>query len=127
MHIERDGTVAILGMQAGKANAINPRFLDLLGSCLGELTATPPGALVLTGDGRSFSAGLDLPALIDLGTAELTDFILRFSDTMLRVFALPFPVVAALNGHAIAGGACSRFRRTSASWRPGKAASASTR
>jgi enoyl-CoA hydratase len=104
MHIERDGAVAILSMQAGKANAINPRFLDLLGGCLEELTRTPPGALVLTGDARSFSAGLDLPALIDLETAELTDFIRRFSDTMLRVFTLPFPVVAAVNGHAIAGG-----------------------
>jgi enoyl-CoA hydratase len=104
MHIERQGAVAILAMQAGKANAINPRFLDFLGSCLEELTANPPGALVLTGDARSFSAGLDLPALIDVGTAQLTDFIRRFSDTMLRVFTLPFPVVAAVNGHAIAGG-----------------------
>lgn len=104
MHIERQGAVAILRMQAGKANAINARFLDLLGKLMDELTAAPPGALVLTGDARSFSAGLDLPSLIDLGTVELTDFIRKFSDTMLRVFALPWPVVAAVNGHAIAGG-----------------------
>lgn len=104
MHVVREGGVAVLGMQAGKANAINPRFLDLLEGCLDELTAAPPGALVLTGEGRSFSAGLDLPSLIDLGEAALTDFILRFSATMLRVFTLPFPVVAAVNGHAIAGG-----------------------
>jgi enoyl-CoA hydratase len=104
MRVERQGAVAVLSMNAGKANAINPRFLDLLGGLLDELAAAPPGALVLTGDARSFSAGLDLPALIDLGTKELTDFIRRFSDTMLRVFTLPWPVVAAVNGHAIAGG-----------------------
>ena len=48
--------------------------------------------------------GLDLPALIDFSTADLTDFIRRFSASMLRVFSLPWPVVAAVNGHAIAGG-----------------------
>jgi enoyl-CoA hydratase len=104
MHLERQGAVALLRMNAGKANAINPRFLELLGKLLDELAAAPPGALVLVADGRAFSAGLDLPALIDLGTAELTDFIRRFSTTMLRVFTLPWPVVAAVNGHAIAGG-----------------------
>jgi enoyl-CoA hydratase len=104
MRVERQGAVAVLSMNAGKANAINPRFLDLLGGLLDELQAKPPGALVLTGDARSFSAGLDLPLLIEFGTQKLTDFIRRFSDTMLRVFALPFPVVAAVNGHAIAGG-----------------------
>jgi enoyl-CoA hydratase len=104
MHLERQGAVALLRMNAGKANAINPRFLELLGKLLDQLEATPPGALLLTGDGRAFSAGLDLPALIDLGTAELTAFIRDFSETMLRVFMLSWPVVAAVNGHAVAGG-----------------------
>jgi enoyl-CoA hydratase len=104
MRVERQGAVAVLSMNAGKANAINPRFLDMLGGLLDELDSSPPGALLLTGDARSFSAGLDLPALIDLSTAELTDFIRRFSASMLRVFSLPWPVVAAVNGHAIAGG-----------------------
>jgi enoyl-CoA hydratase len=104
MHVERQGAVAVLSMNAGKANAINPRFLDLLGALLDALQAAPPGALVLTGDARSFSAGLDLPALMDFTTADLTDFIRRFSASMLRVFSLPWPVVAAVNGHAIAGG-----------------------
>jgi len=104
MHLERQGALALLRMNAGKANAINPRFLDLLGELLDELSAAPPGALVLTGDGRAFSAGLDLPALVDLGTGELTAFIRRFVDTMVRIFTLPWPVVAAVNGHAVAGG-----------------------
>ncbi|MGO8971841.1 MAG: enoyl-CoA hydratase/isomerase family protein [Myxococcaceae bacterium] len=104
MDVERRGAVALLRMRAGKANAIGPAFLDALQALLDSLVAVPPGALVLIGEGRAFSAGLDLPALVDLPEAALTDFIHRFSATMLRVFTLPFPVVAAVNGHAVAGG-----------------------
>ncbi len=102
--VERRGQVALVRMRAGKANAINPAFLDALGGLLDGLRAAPPGAVVLTGEGRAFSAGLDLPALVDLPTAALEGFIQRFSHTMLRLFTLPFPVVAAINGHAVAGG-----------------------
>jgi len=102
--VERIGDIALLRMRAGKANATGPAFLDALGTSLDGLLAAPPGALVLTGEGRVFSAGLDLPALVDLPTAALVDFIGRFTDTMLRLFTLPFPVVAAVNGHAVAGG-----------------------
>jgi enoyl-CoA hydratase len=104
MQIERRGAVALLRMNAGKANAINPAWIERMGALLDELEAAPPGALVLTGDPRVFCAGLDLPALIDIGPDELTRFIQRFSDIMLRVFSLPWPVVAAVNGHAVAGG-----------------------
>jgi len=104
MQLERRGTVALLRMNAGKANAINPAFLDRMNALLDELGGAPPRALVLTGHGRAFSAGLDLPSLIDLDRSALTVFIRRFSEFMLRVFMLPWPVVAAVNGHAVAGG-----------------------
>jgi enoyl-CoA hydratase len=104
MQIERQGSVALLRMNAGKANAINDRWIARMGELLDELVAAPPGALVLTGDARVFCAGLDLPALIDLTTPELTAFIQRFSGIMLRIFALPWPVIAAVNGPAVAGG-----------------------
>jgi enoyl-CoA hydratase len=104
MQLERTGAVALLRMNAGKANAINPAFLDRMNALLDELEAAPPRALLLTGHGRAFCAGLDLPTLIDLDRAQLTAFIRRFSEFMLRVFMLPWPVVAAVNGHAVAGG-----------------------
>jgi enoyl-CoA hydratase len=104
MNIERSEGVALLRMTAGKANAIGAAWLERMDALLDELQADPPRALVLTGEGRAFSAGLDLPALIRNSPASLTAFIRDFSEVMLRVFTLPWPVVAAVNGHAVAGG-----------------------
>ena len=104
MQIERSGKVAVLPMRAGKANAIGSAFLDRLSAQLDEVEASGAAALVLTGEGRAFSAGLDLPEISVLDRSALERFIRRFSEVMLRVFALPVPVVAAINGHAIAGG-----------------------
>src|SRR5262245_24816599 len=104
MQLESFGRVVVLSMRAGKANAIGAAFLDRLSGQLDAVEAAGAGALVLTGEGKAFSAGLDLPELAALDRAGLERFIRRFSEVMLRVFALPFPVVAAVNGHAIAGG-----------------------
>ena len=104
MEIETSGEVAVLAMRAGKANAIGAAFLDRLSAQLDAVEASGARALVLTGEGRAFSAGLDLPELAALDRPGMERFIRRFSEVMLRVFALPLPVVAAINGHAIAGG-----------------------
>src|SRR5437899_1589038 len=102
MRIERDGEVALIRLENGKANAIGPSFLDRLESLLGQLGDAR--AAVITGQGSAFSAGLDLPALIDLDRVGMRAFVLRFDAVMMRLFELPIPLVAAVNGHAIAGG-----------------------
>jgi enoyl-CoA hydratase len=62
------------------------------------------GPIVLTGEGSCFSAGVDLRAILD-GPPEYTDtFLAAVSEAFLTVFDHPAPVVAAVNGHAIAGG-----------------------
>jgi enoyl-CoA hydratase len=104
VHIERDGELAILRMQAGKANAMNPDMVRRLATLCDEVQASDARALVITGDGRSFSAGLALPQLIDLDRATMRGFMGEFKVAMLRVFQLPMPVVAAVDGHMIAGG-----------------------
>ena len=104
MELEIKGGVAVLSMRAGKANAMGAAFLERLSAQLDALEASDAAALVLTGEGKSFSSGLDLPEVIGLDRPALERFIRRFSEVMLRVFALPLPVVAAINGHAIAGG-----------------------
>jgi enoyl-CoA hydratase len=104
MELQTTGGVAVLPMRAGKANAIGSAFLDRLSAQLDAVEASHASALVLTGEGTAFSAGLDLPEVVALDRGGLERFIRRFSEVMLRVFTLPVPVVAAINGHAIAGG-----------------------
>jgi len=102
MRIERNGEVALIRLENGKANAIGPSFLDRLEALLGQLGDAR--AAVITGQGSAFSAGLDLPTLVDLDRVRMRAFVLRFETVMMRVFELPIPLVAAVNGHAVAGG-----------------------
>jgi enoyl-CoA hydratase len=102
MRIEHHGDVALITLQSGKVNAVGPDFLHGFGALLDQ--AASARAVVLTGAGTAFSAGLDLPSLIDLDRATMRGFIDRFDALMLRLFEPPMPLVAAVNGHAIAGG-----------------------
>ena len=110
--LERDFGHSILTLRLahGKASAMD---LELCESLRNELETVAENAetraIILTGTGSIFSAGVDLPRLIDSGG----DYVLRFVealDAMLRaLFLFPKPAVAALNGHAIAGGAIMAF------------------
>ena len=104
MQLERVGEAMVLGMRAGKANAMGPSWLVRMESLLAEAVAARARALVVTGYEGFFSAGLDLPALDALDEQGMGSFMSGFSRTMMRLFELPVPVVAAVNGHAIAGG-----------------------
>ncbi|HUJ28812.1 MAG TPA: enoyl-CoA hydratase/isomerase family protein [Myxococcales bacterium] len=102
MRIESRGSVALVTLQSGKVNAVGPDFVERMHALLDG--ARDARALVLTGAGNAFSAGLDLPSLIELDRPTMRGFIDRFDALMLRIFELPVPAVAAMNGHAIAGG-----------------------
>jgi len=82
---------------------VNALDLDVLDDVIVTMRGVD-GPVVLTGTGRCFSAGVDLRAVTD-GGAEYTDrFLTALSAAFLAVFDHPAPVVAAINGHAIAGG-----------------------
>jgi enoyl-CoA hydratase len=104
MKLERRDDVAVLMMNAGKGNAINQDWLARMEALLREVEASPARALVLTGYEGFFCAGLDLPSLVPLGRDALAELMGRFDDFMLGLFELGRPVVAAINGHAVAGG-----------------------
>jgi enoyl-CoA hydratase len=104
MLIEPQGDVAVLRMRGGKANAMTAQFLSDLVRLVDELEASDAGAAVLIGEGPHFSAGLALPALIDMDRQDLREFIDIFAAAMLSVFRCQLPVIAAVNGHAVAGG-----------------------
>lgn len=95
--------ILTLTLAHGKASAMDVELLDALHR---ELTdAAEARAIVLTGSGSIFSAGVDLFRLADGGAAYVRDFFPLLRDTVRQLFAMPVPVVAAANGHAIAGGA----------------------
>lgn len=94
----------LLRVDTGKANAMGRAFLNALELALDAFEAAASPALVITGSERFFSAGLDLRELIAFDAAALLDHMQRFERVMQRLFLLPRPVVAAVNGHAIAGG-----------------------
>ena len=89
-------------MDDGKANAMQERFLDEFDRALEG--ARDADAVVMTGARKIFSAGLDLPALVELSRPAIEALMVHFHETMRRTFLWPAPVVAAVNGHAIAGG-----------------------
>ncbi len=97
---QRDG-VRVARMEFGRANAMNQELLDGLAAGLAD---GDPQPTVLTGDGRVFSAGLDLVTLDEYDRDGLEEFLTRFAATMIQVLTTPYPLVAAVNGHAVAGG-----------------------
>jgi enoyl-CoA hydratase len=110
---EQDG-VTVLRMADGKANAMSLEFCELLIARFKELASSPSGAVVITGTDRIFSAGVDLLRLLDGGGPYIRKFLPILSAMLTTVFSFPRPVVAAVNGHAIAGGcvlACAADQR----------------
>src|SRR5436190_13565087 len=87
MRIEREGAVALLRMENGKANAMSATLLERLDGLIGQLADAR--AAVITGQGSAFCAGLDLPSLVDLDRAGMRGFIRRFEVVMMRIFELP--------------------------------------
>jgi enoyl-CoA hydratase len=104
MELEDRGDVAILRLRGGKANAMTRVFLDQLLMLIDRAEASAARAFVMTGYERFFSAGLALPELVGLDRPAMRDFMQHFDRAMSRVFACDRPVIAAINGHAIAGG-----------------------
>jgi len=61
-------------------------------------------AVVITGSGSVFSAGVDLQRIVAGGPSYVREFLPALSESFMAIFDHPGPVVAAVNGHAIAGG-----------------------
>lgn len=103
--------VLVVELDRGKVNALD---LELLRAVIESVVAATPGQpIVLTGANRAFSAGVDLRRLVDESADYVTEFLGALSDCFLAIFDHPGPVVAAVNGAAIAGGcviaaACDR-------------------
>jgi enoyl-CoA hydratase len=115
----RVGAVTVLRLAHGKANALDLELLAALDGALRDLESAP-GAVVITGSGSIFSAGVDLHRLLAGGAAYLDRFLPALTAACERLLAFPRPLVAAVNGHALAGGwifACAADYRVVAAGR----------
>jgi len=109
-----DDGVAVLTLRHGKANALDIEFCEAIAARFAELAHSDVKAVVLTGQGKIFSAGVDLIRLSAGGADYVRKFLPALHKLFEAVFYHPKPVVAAINGHAIAGGcvlACCADRR----------------
>lgn len=111
--MEREGNLAVIRMDDGKANAMDEAFFLELEGAFDAALQSGAEALVLEGREGFFSGGLNVKALPTLSPEALHALHVAFARTMGKVFTFPRPVVAAVTGHAVAGGlilalACDR-------------------
>lgn len=105
IRVEQRDKVAVVSLARPPVNAMTAEFCEEIADAL-EQAAGRPGtaAVVLAGEGRCFSAGVDLKTLISYDRAAQD----RMLDALNRLFgiayACPLPLIAAVHGHAIAGG-----------------------
>jgi enoyl-CoA hydratase len=105
IRIERDGAICVLTIDRPPVNAIDLRVLRDADRALSQIAADPDTrALVVTGGGAAFSAGLDLKAVPVYSREEQREVMQTLNRVVTRLYGLPMPTVAAVNGHAIAGG-----------------------
>jgi enoyl-CoA hydratase len=84
---------------------VNALDLELLLAITEAMRAVDQArAVVITGTGSAFSAGVDLQRIVAGGSSYVREFLPALSESFMAIFDHPGPVVAAVNGHAIAGG-----------------------
>lgn len=105
-------------MDRPPANALNPELVGQLLAALEAVRMDGAHAIVLTGRPGMFSGGLDVPELLPLDRRHVEAFWGQFFNLTRRIAASPVPVIAAVSGHAPAGGAVLALH---ADWRIGVA------
>jgi enoyl-CoA hydratase/carnithine racemase len=98
--------ISIVNLNNGETNPINRELVDSLSSALKESRENPEvHALVLaSASDKFFSIGLDIPSLYGLSRDEFASFYKAYNRLCLDLYTMPKPTVAAVTGHAIAGG-----------------------
>jgi len=102
---DHEGGVRLLRIERPPANAINTEFLQALHAAASEAEADEKvRAVIVTGTGRFFSAGLDIKEMQQKGAGELAK-LGGGKDGIYRLWRLTKPTIAMVDGHALAGGA----------------------
>jgi enoyl-CoA hydratase len=100
---QTDG-ITVMTIDRPPANALDLELLNELSGALERVAGDPPAALVLCGRPGCFSAGVDLKAVPAYEPADQRRMVHGINHMAISAYSLPCPVVAAITGHAIAGG-----------------------
>jgi enoyl-CoA hydratase len=100
---KRGDDVAVLTLNRPKANAFSPELVTELSTALSS-SEKARAVVVASAMPGIFSAGWDLPFLVDRERKDMEIFVSDYCDLVRQIFVFGPPVVVALNGHAIAGG-----------------------
>lgn len=99
------GPIRELRLSRPPANALSPELIAALGEAVVNAPREGARALVLSGSGKLFSGGLDVPVLLPLDRPAIRATWESFYHLMHGLAASPIPVAAAVTGHSPAGGA----------------------
>ncbi|HKP88296.1 MAG TPA: enoyl-CoA hydratase/isomerase family protein [Blastocatellia bacterium] len=104
---ESNEDLLIVTMSRGKANALNSAMVDELSAAIKEAAGNEAvrGVVLASDRARFFSGGFDVTEVFEYDRETMTDFFGRFIDLYEGMLRLPKPIVAAVSGHAFAGGA----------------------
>ncbi|XP_042515429.1 enoyl-CoA delta isomerase 2, peroxisomal-like [Macadamia integrifolia] len=110
--LKKRGSVYLLTLTGTDEHRLNPTFMDAILAALrqvrSESTGVPAAALVITAEGKFFSNGLDLPWAKAAGAVGFSDRMRligsKFKELTTEIISLPLPTIAAISGHASAGG-----------------------
>lgn len=105
IQIEITDNIAVLRIDRPSANAIDLETAREFANSLSSLVErNDVGAVIVTGVGKCFSAGLDLKVIPTYDRDRQQAMVMEINRLFGRLYDLPFPTIAAVNGHAIAGG-----------------------
>lgn len=106
VRVERDGALAKLRLDKPRGNAIDEALANDLHGALRELEADPGvrGVLLCSAHPKLFCPGLDLVSLSEYDRPAMERFLEVFAALVPALYGFPRPLVAALSGHAVAGG-----------------------
>jgi methylglutaconyl-CoA hydratase len=108
LHVVTESDLTIITLnRPERRNAISPQMMEELGGALDEAAASRVRAVILTGEGRAFCAGMDLDLLQSTASAppeEALESARKMARVFLALYRFPKPVIAAVNGAAVAGG-----------------------
>jgi Delta3-Delta2-enoyl-CoA isomerase len=105
LHSRNDQGITTVTLSRGKVNALNEAVIDEMTAHFRTLAADgATRAVILSGKGKFFTYGFDIPEFLGYPKEDYLRYLTKFTDFYRELFLFPKPVIAALNGHTMAGG-----------------------